>query len=92
MKDMNVGPSGKKPSKKAPRNPNEAETVSDAEEAENDEEEDEIMQDEDEEDSDADHEDAEDDYKSRYQQALRETRPEDEDFSFARYMHKANIG
>jgi hypothetical protein len=49
------------------------------------------MQD-DEDDSDADYEDAGDGLKSRYSQALRDTQPQDEDFSFARYMHKANIG
>jgi hypothetical protein len=88
MKDMNVG-SGKKPSK-ARRNVDEPETVSDAEDADRDD--DEIMQDDDDDSDDADYEDSGDGLKSRYQQALKNTLPEDEDFSFARYVHKANIG
>jgi len=88
MKDMNVGP-GKKPSK-ARRNVDEPETVSDAEDA--DENDDEIMQEDDEDSDDADYEGADDGLKSRYQQTLKNTLPDDEDFSFARYVHKANIG
>lgn len=90
MKDMNVGP-GKKPSKKPRRNADEPETVSDAEDADKDD--DEIMQDDDDDYSDnPDYDDADDGLKSRYQQALKNTLPEDEDFSFARYVHKAKIG
>jgi hypothetical protein len=91
MKDMNVGPSKNKPAK-ARRNPDEAETVSDAEDAENEGGDDDHMMQDDEDDSDADYEDAGEGLKSRYSQALRDTQPNDEDFSFARYMHKANIG
>ncbi|KAJ4296622.1 hypothetical protein N0V90_006670 [Kalmusia sp. IMI 367209] len=84
MKDMNVGGAGQ--FKKGPRK-DEPETVSDVEDEQED------MQ--------VDDYDSEDDYndnseqglKARYQQALEDSSgPSGEDFSFARYLHKANLG
>ncbi|KAF2018785.1 XPA-binding protein-like protein [Aaosphaeria arxii CBS 175.79] len=89
MKDMKVGGPGgsqKRPPKEQP------ETVSDAEDME---EGDGVPMVGD--DSDEEVEDADDSLESRYQNALNESRggeqgPSGDDFSFARYMHKSNIG
>ncbi|KAF2266800.1 hypothetical protein CC78DRAFT_542101 [Lojkania enalia] len=87
MKDMKVGDTRKpKDSRKEA-----AETVSDAEDMDNEE----MALDEF--DSDEDVEDADGGLEQRYQAALRDSRggeggPSGDDFSFARYMHKANIG
>jgi hypothetical protein len=86
MKDMNVD-SGKRPAN-ARRNIDEPETVSDAEDM--DENEDQNMQDDDS--DEPDYGSANDTLNSRYQTALKKSVPEDEDFSFARYVHKANLG
>lgn len=85
MKDMNVGQS--KNAGKAGRSAEKPDTASDAEDMEN---EDEFMQDEDDSD-DADY-DASNTQASTYQQGLKSSLPADEDFSFARYVHKANLG
>lgn len=87
MKDMNVSGPGKKVTKKPQEEP---ETVSDAEDMD---EEDENVDMDDEEDDDPEGQSLE----QRYQQAMRDSRgdeggPSGEDFSFARYMHKANLG
>lgn len=86
MKDMKVG-GGK--TKVKPRK-EESETVSDVEDEE-------AMAMDDDDDSDEDIDDAEGGYEKRYQQALKDSRgeeggPSGDDFSFVRYMHKANIG
>ena len=86
MKDMKVGGVGKK---KPPKdNP---ETVSEAEEGSDDD----IGVDDD--DSEDDETEGGIDLQSRYQQALRDSRPGEggpsgEDYSFARYVHQAKLG
>ena len=88
MKDMKVGANKtKKPSQK-----DEPETVSDAEDVD-----DEDMAVYGDEDSDEDIDDVEGGLEKRYQQALQDSRgeegaPSGDDFSFVRYMHKANLG
>ncbi|KAF2240522.1 hypothetical protein BU26DRAFT_207154 [Trematosphaeria pertusa] len=85
MKDMNVG--GAKKPKKGPKK-EEPETVSDAEDMDE-----EGMQVDDEYDSDEDYENADGGLKQRYQQAMEDSgAPSGDDFSFVRYMHKANLG
>lgn len=84
MKDMNV--SG--PGRKAQANAEEAETVSDAEDMENEE----GMEAEDDDD-----EAQGETLEQRYRQAMKDSHgneggPSGDDFSFARYMRKANIG
>ncbi|KAF2105842.1 hypothetical protein BDV96DRAFT_607860 [Lophiotrema nucula] len=100
MKDMKVSsttkPLSKKSSSKAGKE--ELETVSDAEDMDEASDDDELARenyanyDSDEEIGDA--EDEEDGgLETRYQQALKENQgPSGDDFSFARYMHKANLG
>lgn len=85
MKDMNVGQS--KNAGKSGRSAEKPETASDAEDMEN---EDYDMQDEDDSD-DADY-DASNTQPSAHQQDFKNSIPTDEDFSFARYVHKANLG
>ncbi|KAL5458729.1 hypothetical protein PMIN06_003192 [Paraphaeosphaeria minitans] len=85
MKDMNVG--GASEGKKKTDEP---ETVSDVEDSS-----DEVMQvdEDDSEDEEYDSDNPEHGLKARYQQALRDNAgPSAEDFSFARYVHKANLG
>jgi GTPase SAR1 family protein len=87
MKDMKVGGAGKKPRRKE-----QPETVSDAEDMD---EEEGTMADSD--DSNEDMDDPEGGLERRYQEALKESRgeeggPSGDDFSFARYMHKARLG
>ncbi|KAL1599797.1 hypothetical protein SLS60_007602 [Paraconiothyrium brasiliense] len=82
MRDMNVGGTGKGKKKDDP------ETVSDVEDNS-----DEGMQVDDEDSEDEDYDNPEQGLKARYQQALNDTAgPSAEDFSFARYVHKANLG
>ena len=82
MKDMHVGGASKsKKDKDAP------ETVSDAEDNS-----DEGMQVDDEDSEDEVHDNSEEGLKARYQQALQDTTPSGEDFSFARYIHQAKMG
>ncbi|ORY13721.1 hypothetical protein BCR34DRAFT_586310 [Clohesyomyces aquaticus] len=88
MKDMKVGAVSK--SRNAPKKP-EPETVSEAEDT--DEEDMQLG----EEASDDEVQDVDSGIESRYKQALRNSRgdeggPSGEDFSFARYMQKANLG
>ncbi|KAF2189422.1 hypothetical protein K469DRAFT_700604 [Zopfia rhizophila CBS 207.26] len=88
MKDMKVGGTSK--AKKRPRM-EEPETVSDAEDMD---EEGMELDDDDSEDEDTN---ADTGLEKRYKQALRDSRgdeggPSGDDFSFARYMHKANLG
>lgn len=88
MKDMKVGAG--KPKKQSQKE--QPETVSDAEDM--DEEAVPMYGDDD---SDEDLDDVEDGLENRYQQALKDSRgeegaPSGDDFSFARYMHKANLG
>lgn len=98
LKDMNVSGSQKGKEKKGATK-DEPETVSDAEDME-EEEQDGMMLDDDENDDDDDDdedEDMESGLEQRYQQALKDNRgseggPSGDDFSFARYMHKANLG
>lgn len=86
MRDMRVGGSSKVKSKRK----EEPETVSDAE----DMDEDAMGVDEDASDEDID--DPDSGLEKRYKQALQDSRgdegPSGDDFSFARYMHKANLG
>jgi GTPase SAR1 family protein len=84
MKDMKVGGTSKRSTKKE-----QPETVSDVEDA------DEEAMDEDDSDDNGNNPDS--GIEDRYQQALRDSRdngagPSGDDFSFARYMHKANLG
>jgi GTPase SAR1 family protein len=86
MKDMKVGASNKKSARKE-----EPETVSDAEDG------DEGAMAVDDDSSDENGDEPNSGLESRYQQALRDSRgdeggPSGDDFSFARYMHKSNIG
>lgn len=82
MQDMNVGDMSK--AKKGPRKEDPA-TVSDVE----DEEDDDMQVDDDSEGEQG----AEQGLKDRYQQALNDSAgPSSDDFSFARYLHKANLG
>ena len=92
MKDMRVGGASKKKAKKQKEEP---ETVSDAEDMDEDDEDDAMAVDDDD-DSDED-EDPSSTLEGRYQQALQDSRddkagPSGDDFSFARYLHKANMG
>jgi GTPase SAR1 family protein len=89
MKDMKVGGSVKK--SKGPKK-EEPETVSDAEDFDEDGAGAMALDSDDEEDEDMD--DPEAGLKKRYQEALRDNNagPSGDDFSFARYMHKANLG
>ncbi|KAF2813534.1 uncharacterized protein BDZ99DRAFT_343616, partial [Mytilinidion resinicola] len=85
MKDMNV--TGPKPRSKPSEEP---ETVSDAEDLDDEEQEVEMNDDDDD-------ETQEDGLEQRYKQAIRDSHgdeggPSGDDFSFARYMHKASIG
>lgn len=94
LKDMNVSGSQKGKEKGATKD--EPETVSDAEEMEEEEQEGMVL-DDDEDDDDDEDEDMESGLEQRYQQALKNNRggeggPSGDDFSFARYMHKANLG
>lgn len=88
MQDMNVGGASKP--KKGPRK-DEPETVSDVDDDDDDDEENMQVDDYD---SDDDYNDTSDQgVRSRYQQALDDSAgPSGEDFSFARYVHKANLG
>jgi GTPase SAR1 family protein len=87
MKDMQVGGAGTKP-KRGPRK-EEPETVSDAE----DQDDDDNMQDDDYDfDSEEDAMDPDSNLKQRYQQALRDNGPSNEDMSFAKYVQTANLG
>lgn len=93
MKDMNVSGPAKGKGKKGPAK-EEPETVSDAEDMEEEEQEGMMLDDDDE---DEDGEDTESGLEQRYQQALKDNRggeggPSGDDFSFARYMHRANLG
>jgi GTPase SAR1 family protein len=95
LKDMNVSGSQKGKEKKGATK-DEPETVSDAEDMEEEEQEG-MMLDDDEDDEDDEDEDMESGLEQRYQQALKDNRggeggPSGDDFSFARYMHKANLG
>ena len=95
LKDMNVSGSQKGKEKKGATK-DEPETVSDAEDMEEEEQEG-MMLDDDENDDDDEGEDMESGLEQRYQQALKDNRggeggPSGDDFSFARYMHKANLG
>ena len=95
LKDMNVSGSQKGKEKKGATK-DEPETVSDAEDMEEEEQEG-MMLDDDEDDDDDEDEDMESGLEQRYQQALKDNRggeggPSGDDFSFARYMHKANLG
>ncbi|OCK88462.1 uncharacterized protein K441DRAFT_588904 [Cenococcum geophilum 1.58] len=95
LKDMNVSGSQKGKEKKGATK-DEPETVSDAEEMEEEDQEGMVL-DDDEDDDDDDDEDMESGLEQRYQQALKDNRggeggPSGDDFSFARYMHKANLG
>jgi GTPase SAR1 family protein len=95
LKDMNVSGSQKGKEKKGAAK-DEPETVSDAEDMEEEEQEG-MMLDDDEDDDDDEDEDMESGLEQRYQQALKDNRggeggPSGDDFSFARYMHKANLG
>lgn len=95
LKDMNVSGSQKGKEKKGATK-GEPETVSDAEDMEEEEQEG-MMLDDDEDDDDDEDEDMESGLEQRYQQALKDNRggdggPSGDDFSFARYMHKANLG
>ena len=95
LKDMNVSGSQKGKEKKGATK-NEPETVSDAEDMEEEEQEG-MMLDDDEDDDEDEDEDMESGLEQRYQQALKDNRggeggPSGDDFSFARYMHKANLG
>lgn len=89
MKDMKVGAS----KKTTPRRKAEPETVSDAEDDDGGA----MAVDDDDDDSDDNVDESSGGLEGRYQQALRDSRgdegdPLGEDFSFARYMHKANLG
>ena len=95
LKDMNVSGS-QKGKGKMEATKDEPETVSDAEDMEEEEQEG-MMLDDDENDDDDEGEDMESGLEQRYQQALKDNRggeggPSGDDFSFARYMHKANLG
>ena len=95
LKDMNVSGSQKGKGKMGATK-DEPETVSDAEDMEEEEQEG-MMLDDDENDDDDEGEDMESGLEQRYQQALKDNRggeggPSGDDFSFARYMHKANLG
>ena len=95
LKDMNVSGSQKGKEKKGATK-DEPETVSDAEDMEEEEQEG-MMLDDDEDDDEDEDEDMESGLEQRYQQALKDNRggeggPSGDDFSFARYMHKANLG
>lgn len=90
MKDMKVGGASKT---KKTRRKEEPETVSDAE----DMDEETMAVEDDDDDSDEDIDDPDSGLEKRYQEALRDSRgneggPSGDDFSFARYMHKANLG
>jgi len=94
LKDMNVSGSQKGKEKKGATK-DEPETVSDVEDME--EEQEGMMLDDDEDDDENEDEDMESGLEQRYQQALKDNRggeggPSGDDFSFARYMHKANLG
>lgn len=98
LKDMNVSGSQKGKEKKGATK-DEPETVSDAEEMEEEEQEGMVLDDDEDDDDDDDDEDEdmESGLEQRYQQALKDNRdgeggPSGDDFSFARYMHKANLG
>ncbi|KAF2496414.1 hypothetical protein BU16DRAFT_377115 [Lophium mytilinum] len=85
MKDMNV--TGPKPTSKPGEEP---ETVSDAEDLDDEDQEVEMNDDDDD-------ETQESGLEERYKQAMRDSHgdeggPSGDDFSFARYMHKASIG
>lgn len=95
LKDMNVSGSQKGKEKKGATK-DEPETVSDAEDMEEEEQEGMILDNDEDDDEDED-EDMESGLEQRYQQALKDNRggeggPSGDDFSFARYMHKANLG
>jgi len=101
LSDLNMEhkPSGSSGSKIKAKLKEEPETVSDMEDADNSNEEDEDeedggMVDPDEEDVGEDNdEEGDGGLKQRYQQAVKDQEgPTDEDFSFAKYIHKANIG
>ena len=98
LKDMNVSGSQKGKEKKGATK-DEPETVSDAEDMEEEEQEGMMLDDDEDDDDDDDDEDEdmESGLEQRYQQALKDNRggeggPSGDDFSFARYMHKANLG
>lgn len=84
MKDMRVGGAGTKPKSRPQKE--EPETVSDVEDTDSDDAMDGYQAHED------DDSDPEQDLQSRYQQALRDNSAQDDDMSFTRYMHTANIG
>lgn len=93
MKDMNVSGSSKSMRKAPPKE--EPETVSDAEDMEDDEEGGMMLDDDEDEGEDID--DQESSLDHRYRKALKDNRgdeggPSGDDFSFMRYMHKANLG
>ena len=96
LKDMNVSGSQKGKEKKGATK-DEPETVSDAEEMEEEEQEGMVLDDDEDDNDDDEDEDMESGLEQRYQQALKDNRggeggPSGDDFSFARYMHKANLG
>ncbi|KAF2094584.1 putative GTPase npa3 [Rhizodiscina lignyota] len=87
LKDMNVSTASSSKQTKPPKA--EPETISDMEDEDDDDDDGDLV-DPDEEDDDEE----KDGLTQRYQQALKdsESNPHGDDFSFARYMHKANIG
>ena len=96
LKDMNVSGSQKGKGKMGAMK-DEPETVSDAEDMEEEEQEGMMLDDDENDDDDYEGEDMESGLEQRYQQALKDNRggeggPSGDDFSFARYMHKANLG
>jgi GPN-loop GTPase len=94
LADLNVGSTtmGQNVgSRSGPPKREEPETISDAEEDDNDEDQGMVSPDDDEDDIDDDKDGG---FKARYEKALQDSggAPSSEDFSFAKYLHKSNIG